>query len=619
MPLPIAAAVVPAVPLLGLAGYHIYKLINAWVLYLREQKKLEEWQEENKDKVKDIDELKVYQELQVVQDIWAEWIQKAYNIKLEDVHKALTVEENNKHVELLAVIGETLFLALKHLHFGEHFKEAQSIARMFIQLDSIIKTVPGEFYTDAFLRSLIWHLIDHKEIPILKNKMWAERDIHSLMHRSGDHDFDELIASIHLHGTTPHPGKFSEDPWRLLERDVKGKQQGGVPVKRPPEDDALEIPPPGKIFRFETGKFESTNGNGLGDIAKGIIKEGTRLPGIIETMTDAKKIEADYVDGDKAQHLLLYQPKRVNIPLSIKRRQHIFIQQYKPGDSTSEFAIIILPIQFCEFWMGDHKGIFQEPYYSLVACCPFVKFHHAHMRLSNFVPMQKSLTEKATDVPQINHAPYAFCAEDIGGLYPKITSLEAVDASRMGSQTILVASNEFWKTTDVDEQGILGWDKCETFIQGQIIKKSWSFNNHPRYFWKPPFDSSNTKLHYLPADYPLMNEGMAIDGVTIQTGARYVGKINKTDLLGELYGGSRPNMGPVALFMPYIESITKSDNATRLKGWVLLETEISLTLYPRLENGPSSNDNNLYRSNRLPLYTHNQTEKTVQFPTWMQS
>ncbi|VDP45529.1 unnamed protein product [Schistosoma margrebowiei] len=148
-----------------------------------------------------------------------------------------------------------------------------------------------------------------------------------------------------------------------------------------------------------------------------------------------------------------------------------------------------------------------------------------------------------------------------------------------------------------EDPGLLGCTNVQTLSSGQTYHKTWKFENHPRLFHRTP--QWNTDYHqYLPFD--LFRSGLI--GPEISAAKTWVNSYNNVRAEG---GGSlwladtcgqmcSPDItaNPIFLFLPYIEPVSTSENATRMMAHVLMQTSIDLTVY-----SPTYGWQNYYKQN----------------------
>ncbi|KAA3680354.1 uncharacterized protein DEA37_0004126 [Paragonimus westermani] len=143
--------------------------------------------------------------------------------------------------------------------------------------------------------------------------------------------------------------------------------------------------------------------------------------------------------------------------VTITRKQHLTIAQYKPGESTiSQFYITCLPYQLFEFWTINENGNgYREPAASIFTGFRYCAYDNASIRLSHFVPLQNTLQGSTqTDTPALNTTPYAYIARDTLGILDRVQATTPITATTLQAQQVKLKSNDYWQTEN--EEGLLG-------------------------------------------------------------------------------------------------------------------------------------------------------------------
>ncbi|VDP16287.1 unnamed protein product [Schistosoma margrebowiei] len=151
---------------------------------------------------------------------------------------------------------------------------------------------------------------------------------------------------------------------------------------------------------------------------------------------------------------------------------------------------------------------FQEPFKSLASAFPICHFHSAYLRISHFIPLQKSLQgTTSVDVTSFNVAPY-------------ITPIYSNNSHR-------------YLPFDLFKSGLLGPEIS------------------PAKAWVQSYNRVSTP------------EG----------GALWIADTNGQMCSPDI------TANPIFLFLPFIEPVSTSENATRMMAHVLLQTSIDFTVY----------------------------------------
>lgn len=260
----------------------------------------------------------------------------------------------------------------------------------------------------------------------------------------------------------------------------------------------------------------------------------------------------------------LWTPTFYKCAVKISRKQHITVTQYKPGDNSEFFSITVLPVSVFDFWVQEGNG-WREPFNSISKTFPYCNFISAHLRISNFIPMQRSLnTTTATDVTSFNMSPYIYISEDTDGYTKEVSHITALSQSNWQKQTLRAASSFYFLNTD--DSGLLNVNNTKTLTSGETFVKNYTFEKNSRFFIKTPAYST-TQCTLMPGDYININNYIA------------QWKKNNSASTTNTYGLYNPQMSPIFLYLPYIEAATTSEDVVRMMGHLLLETELILELY----------------------------------------
>lgn len=281
--------------------------------------------------------------------------------------------------------------------------------------------------------------------------------------------------------------------------------------------------------------------------------------------------EVNHGNGESKQAPPMFKRSCCSTKVTVRRVQNMTIPGYKPGDGTNNFGVSVLPVSVLDFWVQKEKNGWAKPFDDLCSVFPFIYFEHASIKISRFIPLQKSLQgANATDVTSFNIAPYLYISEDPYGYIPSYKISNTNDV--FYRQCFHVPSIAFWKN-DHDE-GLLGLGNVDTLHSGEVWGKHYDLNNSNYFLLKTPKYAPG-KYTYLPGNYwdgtsiyPLEHKSVGYD------------KVNKDQIT---FSNSK-GMQPVHLFMPFIESISDSENVTRMLGHVVMETSITMRLMTQPDN-----------------------------------
>lgn len=299
--------------------------------------------------------------------------------------------------------------------------------------------------------------------------------------------------------------------------------------------------------------------------------------------------------------------KYYNCTFTIRRRNHLTINGYKPGDNSDPFKITLLPASLFDFWVTKDAAGWAQPFKDLSTPWPYCLFHNATITLSHFIPLQKGLTPSQgtiVDTTSFNIAPYMYIVEEDRGLMPWVTVTPNVTRTDCYNQQVKLPSTFYWESERNDE-GLLGCNNVRTLSAGETYTKKYNFENHPFYFYKMP-QYSASGLTYLPFTHEMYDGGNAVSTIPQNKRIWSDEELQRVGLLGDI--NKTNTINPIFLFLPFIEPISSSEDVARLMGHVLLETEITLTAYSFADSYgqilSSGDDEYVKSANRIPLLVH---------------
>ncbi|VDP30542.1 unnamed protein product [Echinostoma caproni] len=292
--------------------------------------------------------------------------------------------------------------------------------------------------------------------------------------------------------------------------------------------------------------------------------------------------------------------------ITLTRKQHLTIAQYKPADTAiTQFYITCIPYQFFEFWAINNDGTaYRDPYDSIQNSFDYCHYDSGHIRFSHFVPLQHSLTGTTQqDVPALNTTPYAYFSQDNLGILTKITSPNAIDMSTMQNQAVKIPSNTYWtKTTD---EGLLALDETKTFQGGQTIQYNFKFNTPPWPKLKqtiPRYDANT--LVYL----PLAQTTDAPNGKF--SGGWQYSFTESASTSGSVAYIPERDLPFLFIYIPWIEQVNEKETIARLYAHILMETQFNMTLWS-VPDGAAKLNPNCHRKNQMTYTTHAVTSKDM--------
>lgn len=306
-------------------------------------------------------------------------------------------------------------------------------------------------------------------------------------------------------------------------------------------------------------------------------------------------------------HHELFRIHQYSVPVTIVRKQHLTITPYKPGDTTTtDYGVTFLPHQFFEFYANATDTRHRKPYEDMQSAFPYCIYHNTRIRLSHFIPLQKSLQgTTATDVTAFNIAPYMYIARDTTGFVPKIVGADNIGHKQALNQSVRTPSTPFWPTDKTDYwEGLLSLQDVTTMGSGAV----WEVNipcPQPlnRLMWSSPQFNKNS-LTYLPMDICTAGtEVLHADSCRRYTAIETIPgtppttiTVTNSEMLPPKY-----DRGAIALFLPHIEPISDSENIIKMMGHVLLETELNMTMFsnPDGYQGVNSNTGLLQRNTNV--------------------
>lgn len=296
---------------------------------------------------------------------------------------------------------------------------------------------------------------------------------------------------------------------------------------------------------------------------------------------------------------------------TIRRRQHLTIPGYKPGDSTTSFGSVLLPVSILDFWLQKTSN-WAQPFKKISSTFNYCAYHHASIKLSHFIPLQRALTPATSDVTTFNISPYCYIVEDKQGLYQTLT-IPSITKTNFKDQSIRIKSSEYWGAVTDTEEGLLALSDVQTIKANEVYHKHYKFHNHPRYYWNVPTESS-TDFTYIPADLEYwLGVGNTGSIPAVRRKIRQTGLDTESGDFTHTYN----KMGAIWLFLPFIEPISTSEDATRLLGHFMMETSITLTCFSGPDGYDIINNNHVHIGNCM---SHRQVPflgtKSMEFGTY---
>ncbi|CAI2737806.1 unnamed protein product [Dicrocoelium dendriticum] len=202
-------------------------------------------------------------------------------------------------------------------------------------------------------------------------------------------------------------------------------------------------------------------------------------------------------DQSTAKRIRLLRPRYNTTTITITRKQHITVNQYKPADTSDTFAITCLPLSTFEFWALQSDQQFAEPFDTLRTAFPLCSFNTATLRLSHYIPLQKSLQgSNAVDVTSFNSSPYMYIAEDDTGLLNTVPT--PVTEQALLDQNCKVPSNTYWQFSS--DQGLLACNNVHTLSANEVFFKRYDFDNNGKFLVATPAPTPRG-FAYMPGDY----------------------------------------------------------------------------------------------------------------------
>lgn len=293
--------------------------------------------------------------------------------------------------------------------------------------------------------------------------------------------------------------------------------------------------------------------------------------------------------GNTTSGLTLYRPRFYSCEITLTRRQHLTINQYKPGEDGEEYKITVLPYTLFAFWAQDPvgTGLFSQPYQHLAAAFPLCRYHSASLRISNFIPLQKSLqaTSTAVDTTTFNIAPYMYIGEDPNGVLTQFSEDKIlIDEACMKAQAVKYPSKYFWPTKGIAEGGLLMLPNLQTLSSKEIYEKHWKLDPGERLFHRTP-EAYKEGTYYLPLDlFGISGSQAVIDFAKSVRNESYIIKTKPEPDPGQLISNftgtpTHTEANPIVMFLPFIESVSSSEDVTRMMAHILMETQIRMTLF----------------------------------------
>ncbi|KAA3679443.1 uncharacterized protein DEA37_0001196 [Paragonimus westermani] len=281
--------------------------------------------------------------------------------------------------------------------------------------------------------------------------------------------------------------------------------------------------------------------------------------------------------------------------VTITRKQHLTIAQYKPGESTiSQFYITCLPYQLFEFWTINENGNgYREPAASIFNGFRYCAYDSASIRLSHFVPLQNTLQGSTqTDTPALNTTPYAYIARDTLGILDRIQATTPITVTTLQAQQVKLKSNDYWQTEN--EEGLLGLSEVQTFHQGQTCEFNLRFQNQFNCMKQQTPIYSATQARYLPMSMDT-GDNSVVGGLQMA--------VKKDSTVTPMVVVPETNYPFIFIFLPYIEKVNDQETIARLYAHILMETSMELTLWSIPDGAQHLNDH-IAAKNQLDYISH---------------
>ncbi|CAI2737803.1 unnamed protein product [Dicrocoelium dendriticum] len=317
-----------------------------------------------------------------------------------------------------------------------------------------------------------------------------------------------------------------------------------------------------------------------------------------------------------AKRIRLLRPRYNTTTITITRKQHITVNQYKPADTSDTFAITCLPLSTFEFWALQSDQQFAEPFDTLRTAFPLCSFNHATLRLSHYIPLQKSLQgSNAVDVTSFNSSPYMYIAEDDTGLLNTVPT--PVTEQALLDQNCKVPSNTYWQFSS--DQGLLACNNVHTLSANEVFFKRYDFDNNGKFLVATPAPTPRG-FAYMPGDYFQNVAPYNYSPFWKKLYSSYAVPTTPITVVPDqiAFNPYAHTMQPIFLFPPYIEPVSASEDIVRMMGHVLLETQLTLTLIapPDGWRNIASNLTTWTNANSCKLDTGTYTDTTLHFPTF---
>ncbi|CAH8664117.1 unnamed protein product [Dicrocoelium dendriticum] len=315
------------------------------------------------------------------------------------------------------------------------------------------------------------------------------------------------------------------------------------------------------------------------------------------------------------KRIRLLRPLYNTTTITITCKQHLTIKQYKPAETSDTYSITCLPLSVFEFWSLQFDQQHAEPFATLRNAFPMCHCDHATVRLSHYIPLQKSRQRStATDVTAFNSAPYMYTAEDNSGLLNTVHT--NVTEAALLNQDCKVPSNTYWQFSY--DQGLLARNNVQTLSANEVYFKRYYFDSHFRFHIRTQQPVSN-RYRFMPGDYYRNTSPYPYTPFWKQNGpSQTVPTEPLTDFTSSYaFGIYNHTTNPIFLFLPHIEPVSTSEDIVRMMGHVLLETQFTLTLI-----GPQDGYRNIASTlnvwtaaNSVELGSGLYTSTVLRFPT----
>lgn len=243
---------------------------------------------------------------------------------------------------------------------------------------------------------------------------------------------------------------------------------------------------------------------------------------------------------------------------------------------------------------------------SSVLAVPYWRPLSSEVRISNFIPLSNQLEIQAgttLTTTTFNQAPYCVISEDTQGATAQIGFIVGQTLKDLVKNRFIKTANSNWKQNGDQRNGPLNLNKQtllktnQTFVRKHTYPSSKNlWFEHPAFTMAETSQTINTNPVYLPGPY--INDN-------------WFRRRADDTYAGAMQDGIFDEQPPIFIYMPEIEALTTSENAIKLRGCVMLETELTVLMSTNSEHReqlleqdvfPDGNANT-YRRNTLKLKT----------------